>query len=138
MASFVILGSIRSNLSQEIMNNQTVSEAVAGAGSQLRLVYSARGEADAASPVLIIVYLSFLLTAVILSIVSNNRARRREQEAAADTVAVRSRGRGCPDKPPSYTNIFFNEEPPQYHEIVCYESGGSTPVPGPRSDLIIL
>ena len=133
MASFVILGSIRSNLSQEIMNNQTVSEA--GAGGQLRLVYSARGEADAASPVLIIVYLSFLLTAVILSIVSNNRARRREQEAAADTV---SRGRGCPDKPPSYTNIFFNEEPPQYHEIVCYESGGSTPVPGPRSDLIIL
>ena len=132
MASFVILGSIRSNLSQEIMNNQTVSEA--GAGGQLRLVYSARGEADAASPVLIIVYLSFLLTAVILSIVSNNRARRREQEAAA----VRSRGRGCPDKPPSYTNIFFNEEPPQYHEIVCYESGGSTPVPGPRSDLIIL
>ena len=137
MASFVILGSIRSNLSQEIMNNQTVSEAVAGAGAggQLRLVYSARGEADAASPVLIIVYLSFLLTAVILSIVSNNRARRREQEAAADTV---SRGRGCPDKPPSYTNIFFNEEPPQYHEIVCYESGGCTPVPGPRSDLIIL
>ena len=132
MASFVILGSIRSNLSQEIMNNQTVSEAGAGAGGQLRLVYSARGEADAASPVLIIVYLSFLLTAVILSIVSNNRARRREQEA------VRSRGRGCPDKPPSYTNIFFNEEPPQYHEIVCYESGGSTPVPGPRSDLIIL
>ena len=119
------------------MNNQTVSEA--GAGGQLRLVYSARGEADAASPVLIIVYLSFLLTAVILSIVSNNRARRREQEAAAaDTAAVRSRGRGCPDKPPSYTNIFFNEEPPQYHEIVCYESGGSTPVPGPRSDLIIL
>lgn len=114
------------------MNNQTVSEAGAGAGGQLRLVYSARGEADAASPVLIIVYLSFLLTAVILSIVSNNRARRREQEA------VRSRGRGCPDKPPSYTNIFFNEEPPQYHEIVCYESGGSTPVPGPRSDLIIL
>ena len=135
MASFVILGSIRSNLSQEIMNNQTVSEAGAGGGGQLRLVYSARGEADAASPVLIIVYLSFLLTAVILSIVSNNRARRREQEAAADTV---SRGRGCPDKPPSYTNIFFNEEPPQYHEIVCYESGGSTPVPGPRSDLIIL
>ena len=133
MASFVILGSIRSNLSQEIMNNQTVSEA--GGGGQLRLVYSARGEADAASPVLIIVYLSFLLTALILSIVSNNRARRREQEAAADTV---SRGRGCPDKPPSYTNIFFNEEPPQYHEIVCYESGGSTPVPGPRSDLIIL
>ena len=134
MASFVILGSIRSNLSQEIMNNQTVSEA--GAGGQLRLVYSARGDADAASPVLIIVYLSFLLTAVILSIVSNNRARRREQVAAADTVAVRRRGSGSPDKPPSYTNIFFNEEPPQYHEIVCYESGGSTPVP--RSDLIIL
>ena len=132
MASFVILGSIRSNLSQEIMNNQTVSEA----GGQLRLVYSARGDADAASPVLIIVYLSFLLTAVILSIVSNNRARRREQVAAADTVAVRRRGSGSPDKPPSYTNIFFNEEPPQYHEIVCYESGGSTPVP--RSDLIIL
>ena len=131
MASFVILGSIRSNLSQEIMNNQTVSEA--GAGGQLRLVYSARGDADAASPVLIIVYLSFLLTAVILSIVSNNRARRREQVAAADTVAVRRRSL---DKPPSYTNIFFNEEPPQYHEIVCYESGGSTPVP--RSDLIIL
>ena len=133
MASFVILGSIRSNLSQEIMNNQTVSEA--GAGGQLRLVYSARGDADAASPVLIIVYLSFLLTAVILSIVSNNRARRREQEIA-DTVAVRRRGSGSLDKPPSYTNIFFNEEPPQYHEIVCYESGGSTPVP--RSDLIIL
>ena len=133
MASFVILGSIRSNLSQEIMNNQTVSEA--GAGGQLRLVYSARGDADAASPVLIIVYLSFLLTAVILSIVSNNRARRREQ-VAADTVAVRRRGSGSLDKPPSYTNIFFNEEPPQYHEIVCYESGGSTPVP--RSDLIIL
>ena len=133
MASFVILGSIRSNLSQEIMNNQTVSEA--GAGGQLRLVYSARGDADAASPVLIVVYLSFLLTAVILSIVSNNRARRREQ-VAADTVAVRRRGSGSPDKPPSYTNIFFNEEPPQYHEIVCYESGGSTPVP--RSDLIIL
>ena len=131
MASFVILGSIRSNLSQEIMNNQTVSEA----GGQLRLVYSARGDADAASPVLIIVYLSFLLTAVILSIVSNNRARRREQ-VAADTVAVRRRGSGSLDKPPSYTNIFFNEEPPQYHEIVCYESGGSTPVP--RSDLIIL
>ena len=131
MASFVILGSIRSNLSQEIMNNQTVSEA----GGQLRLVYSARGDADAASPVLIVVYLSFLLTAVILSIVSNNRARRREQ-VAADTVAVRRRGSGSPDKPPSYTNIFFNEEPPQYHEIVCYESGGSTP--GPRSDLIIL
>ena len=128
MASFVILGSIRSNLSQEIMNNQTVSEA--GAGGQLRLVYSARGDADAASPVLIVVYLSFLLTAVIISIVSNNRARRREQET------VRRRGSGSLDKPPSYTNIFFNEEPPQYHEIVCYESGGSTPVP--RSDLIIL
>ena len=114
MASFVILGSLRGNSSQEIMNNQTDQE------NHLKLVYEQENEQynGQMNILFCVLYLSFLITAVIVSIFANNKVKRKE-------VRIRRRQQGKnliylreENQPPSYTKIFFNDDPPKYTEAI--------------------
>merc|ERR1712227_23919 len=114
MASFVILGSLRGNSSQEIMNNQTDQE------NHLKLVYEQENEQynGQMNILFCVLYLSFLITAVIVSIFANNKVKRKE-------VRIRRRQQGKnlihlreEIQPPSYTKIFFNDDPPKYTEAI--------------------
>ena len=118
MASFVILGSIRGNSSQEIMNNPTDQE------NHLKVVYEQiNGHDDDKNMniLLSVLYLSFLLIAVIVSVYSNNRMRRNEgrirrrMEKRENLIYLRK-----DDRPPSYKKIFFSDNPPTYNEIINF------------------
>ena len=113
MASFVILGSLRGNSSQEIMNNQTDQE------NHLKLVYEQENEQynGQMNILFCVLYLSFLITAVIVSIFANKmkrkevRIKRRQQRK--NLIYLRE-----VNQPPSYTKIFFHDDPPNYTEAI--------------------
>ena len=90
------------------MNNQTDQESK-WIGSLL--VNDQNGDRDQAATIfLFVVYLSFLLTAIILAIFANRRCRREKQEPIMVKMLTL-------DRPPSYKTIFFDEDPPKYHEL---------------------
>ena len=112
MASILIYSPIiGTNLTQpqEIMSNQT--------DPQWMLVYdkvstNQNGDRDQAATIfLIVVYLSFLLTAIILAIFTTKRGRTREREQQKNVKRITF------DRPPSYKTLFFDEDPPNYHEL---------------------
>ena len=117
MASVVILGpistSISSNSSQEIMNNQT------DVGGHFSVIYAQTNDydKDTINTFLCVIYFSFLVTAIIVSVFSNKRMGDEERRSAR--IMYRRRK----DKPPSYTQIYFNDDPPQYHEIQLISTG---------------
>ena len=112
MASILIYSPIiGTNLTQpqELMSNQT--------DPQWMLVYdkvstNQNGDRDQAATIfLIVVYLSFLLTAIILAIFTTKRVRTREREQQKNVKRITF------DRPPSYKTLFFDEDPPKYHEL---------------------
>ena len=114
MASFVILGSLRGNSSQEIMNNQTDQE------NHLKLVYEQENEQynGQMNILFCVLYLSFLITAVIVSIFANNKMKRKEvrirrRQQRKNLIYLRE-----VNQPPSYTKIFFHDDPPNYTEAI--------------------
>ena len=114
MASFVILGSLRGNSSQEIMNNQTDQE------NHLKLVYEQENEQynGQMNILFCVLYLSFLITAVIVSIFANNKMKRKEvrirrRQQRKNLIYFREE-----NQPPSYTKIFFHDDPPNYTEAI--------------------
>ena len=65
------------------------------------------------SPVVTMVYFAVLIGIVLYSVMSNYR---RGRESRRREIVVDIRGTGS-DLPPSYTLIFFSEEPPSYPAI---------------------
>ena len=99
MSSTVIFDSfIGGNLTQEIMNNQRDQDHESFDQNDDRT----------ASSLFIVVYFSLLLIAIVLGFLAS---KGRELE---EVLVKRKRI----DRPPSYRNLFFGEDPPKYHEIV--------------------
>lgn len=96
------------------MNNQT-DQKYQWIGSVLVNDKGQNGDRDQAATIfLFVVYLSFLLTAIILAIFANRRCRTREREQQQQPIKVKML---TFDRPPSYKTIFFDEDPPKYHEL---------------------
>ena len=95
------------------MNNQTVQENQ-WIGSLLVNDKGQNGDRDQAATIfLFVVYLSFLLTAIIFAIFANRRCRTREREQQKPIMVKML----TLDRLPSYKTIFFDEDPSKYHEL---------------------
>ena len=104
--AFVILGPIHTDLGQEIINNQTDRE------NHFNILYDDSRESGTVSPVICILYFTFLITAILISVLSNKSQRRNEDRQSQEIMFRRS------DRPPSYKKIFFSDKPPQYCDVI--------------------
>ena len=104
--AFVILGPIHTDLGQEIINNQTDRE------NHFNILYDDSKGSGTVSPVICILYFAFLITAILISVLSNKAQRRNEDRQSQELIFRRS------DRPPSYKKIFFSDKPPQYCDVI--------------------
>ena len=106
--AFVILGPIHTDLGQEIINNQTDRE------NHFNILYDDSRESGTVSPVICILYFAFLITAILISVLSNKAQRRNEDRPSQRQEIIFRRS----DRPPSYKKIFFSDKPPQYCDVI--------------------
>merc|ERR1712098_802911 len=114
MASLPIVSSM------DIKNNSVQIQEIFGSTVQVDVIYEAdiSQEVDndqnfdkTINLVLILLYAGFLLIAIIVSIVHMKVKEFKQSRSRNDSEDESD------DRPPSYKQIFFKEQPPKYHEI---------------------